>query len=453
MTTQTKPITFILNDFKETSTSSSTPKNIRKSVVIPKVRPAFINTGMTFNSQGATPKSSTEFHQLNMNSLPTIIQRSSKLELSSLYSHSSTSLRQISSLDNSSTRFSRGERKLANTSILREQGRFSLKIIDTVTSPKNITVTTTRRNQEHNLRFPGTTRHGSILRDQETCYDSPKYHSILNFGPESSSMTPKSSYNTTPLLPSIDLPNVTEKDESMARFFKVQKLVAELKKDTPLPEKLIGSKHTEKFEAKENERIISLAEQILPIMNIAVRLHQARTNDSVMQVYPVENRAAIAGFYKTFIPILCQIPFSFLAKLKISVFNVCSQVELYNDNNIGVLEQKLLNGLFILKRLPSKEDVRDHLYRIVLYHFVKKRPIFYNEWKKRWNDEQIPRTLNKKHTVNAFGELLNTFQKFMSKNEQEIDEICIGRMEYLRMQLEEFDPDSFAEEEWERNHY
>ena len=235
-----------------------------------------------------------------------------------------------------------------------------------------------------------------------------------------------------------------EKDESRVRLQKAEKLFPQLQ-IPPMPDESYGVRLIAKMLAKETDRVTEIAESLMSTMNFTVRVQLEQNEDSGMILYPIEDRVTLVSFYKTFLPMIYHFPYSFLVKIKLSMITLCRQVQLFKSSHVGVLDQKLLNGLFVLSKLTTPEGIRRHWYRIVIYHFVKRNPSFYDEWKKQINQEQ--QGVTDKRT--AFGELVRLFVKMMTmKNiEHEPKDVCM-KIEMINQKLQEFDPEGFTREWW-----
>jgi len=300
-------------------------------------------------------------------------------------------------------------------------------------------------------------------RDRDPSLDSPKYRNMTQLLAQDNSPKKVSIVlHSNVSLPPIDWSNnAIGKEDSKERLYKVQKLVKELEEERYIVQDYLNYKQNQKLLADETERVVEIAETILPVMNLTVRSKMDAVHDSVMVIHPIEDRNNLADFYRKFIPILCHLPFGFLSRLRISVVTVCQQVDLFSPNYLGILEQKLLNGLFIIKRLSTREHVRDHWYRIVLYHFIKKKTGFYDEWKSLWAESQARNkadsaraNVNSRQKPTAFSDLLLTFKRVMAGGNirgQEDSPTVKELAEFLKDHLAEFDPSSFAAEEDEEN--
>jgi len=380
-----------------------------------------------------------------------------------------------------STEFKRNpDRKHAATTIFENKSKIPFNIFSEHSLAKHKMLPVTSRvgtlesidNQSasptHKIR---TVTRSFTTRERDQSQDSPQYRNISSFldnsptTKRSQTMMPQSPQSNFSL-PPIGWPaNPEQKEESKARNHSIRKLVEELQEERYVQSDHLNFKENQKLQADETERVIAIAEEILPVMNIKVRSKMDVVHDSVMVIQPIEDRNNLAVFYKSFVPVLCQIPFGFLSKIRISLITVCQQIDLFSSNYMGILEQKLLNGLFVMKRLSTKEQIRDHLYRIVLYHFIKKKTGFYDEWKSLWADMQIQYKYMGRTTAygtrrvkpTAFGDLLLAFKKGMamsgksSPRNQSQDGVGKELVEFLRDHLIEFDRGSFAAEEDEEN--
>jgi len=204
-----------------------------------------------------------------------------------------------------------------------------------------------------------------------------------------------------------------------------------------------------KKSVEESEKLMKAAESVFLIMNIRLKEITDMISDSSMFIYPIEERRELAAFYQLLVPEVCDFPYAFLVKLKICMITVCGEVDLTHLSFQNVLEQKMNNGLFVLKNLVTQEAVRDYWYRIVTFHFIKANPGMYEEWKLFVQGESIYSPLMRKATNKTYiDEMLMTFkgilrpQDIAGKFEQ-----MQPKIKFLMKHLKSFEA-IWSDEEW-----
>jgi len=168
--------------------------------------------------------------------------------------------------------------------------------------------------------------------------------------------------------------------ESRDRYKTAIRYIRELK-EIKIWEDNEGKLLNKKRIMEESERALKLAESIFMIMNVQVKELMESVSDSSLTMFLVDDRVALAFFYRILAPLICDFPHAFLSKIKLSLISVCGDVNFYKPNSSQVLEQKFKNGLFVLKEAKNPDSIRDHWYKVVVWHLIKTQPRIYEQWR------------------------------------------------------------------------
>ena len=246
--------------------------------------------------------------------------------------------------------------------------------------------------------------------------------------------------------------NEEKTEESLDRFKLAVKYLKELR-EIRLWEDLEGRAFTKKKSQEESEKIIKLAENIFGILNIQFKEIYETISDSSLTFFAVEDRIELATFFQHFAPELCSLPFAFLSKLKVSVLTVCGEVCLYKPSSAAILEQKIRNGLFVLKDLQNAEAVHDWWFKIVVCHLVKAEPKILEEYKV-FIQEEMSSPTKKREGKSEVDDLINVFKYVMQPFDSPKTKSSRTEMKakFLKKQLKYFEPVLFDESWWDLKH-
>ena len=248
---------------------------------------------------------------------------------------------------------------------------------------------------------------------------------------ESTDFSEQSQYST--LLQSIE--------ECESRHNKTEKSVKELTSTKT------NEKHALQL-IKDSERASEIADQVLTAYGIQARVYTVHASDSAMIIMPITQQRKLANFYRLFIPEMRRFNYLFLSNLRIGTISICESVQLTKQKHSAILHKKLCNGLFVIDRLQDRRSVQQHWYKIVLYHFLKAVPEFYEEWRDLIMED--PR-LGKKSS--PFEELLATFNHLMGTSQElwQQDIYMKTRANFLKEALRKFDLRPIEKAEVEAN--
>lgn len=247
--------------------------------------------------------------------------------------------------------------------------------------------------------------------------------------------------------------NQEKTEESLDRFKLALKYLKELR-EVRIWEDAEGRTLTKKRSQEEGEKIIKLAENIFAIMNIQVKEIIETITDSTLTIFPVDDRIELATFYQLFAPEVCELPFAFLSKLKISLLTLCGEVCFYKPSSGAVLEQKIRNGLFVLKDLQTAEAIRDWWFKIVVCHLVKAEPKILEEFKMFVQEEMSSPNGKKKDAKDEVNELTHIFKYVMQPFDSPRAKSSRSEMKakFMKKQLKQFEPVLFDESWWDIKH-
>lgn len=188
---------------------------------------------------------------------------------------------------------------------------------------------------------------------------------------------------------------------------------------------------------KDSERAFKIADQVLTAYGIHARVYTDHSSDSAMTLLPITDKRRVANFYRLFIPEMRRFNYTFLSNLRVGAISICESLKFSTDKYTNIIEKKLYSGLFVLDRHVESKNVQQHWFRIVLFHFLKAVPEFFEEWK------QLIKEDPKKERKSAFEELLVTFNHLMgtSQKEWQQDIYLKARVNFLNEALREFDFD------------
>jgi hypothetical protein len=240
-----------------------------------------------------------------------------------------------------------------------------------------------------------------------------------------------------------------KQEESRERYITARKYVRELL-ELKIWEDSNGNVLNKKKILEECDKVLKIAENVFLLMNIRVKEIVEPLSDSAMTIYPADEKQELASFYQMNVPEICDFPYAFLAKLKICLITICGDVSLFNQGYSRILEQKMNNGLFVLKELKTPEDVRDFWYKIILCHFIKVEPEMYENWKELLKNEGGAGSRKK----GELGELVDTLKCVMKPQEllkTTLPQVQL-KMKFLKKELRNFEPICFDEEWWDMKH-
>jgi len=178
--------------------------------------------------------------------------------------------------------------------------------------------------------------------------------------------------------PQIVVTPTEKKEESEDRFKRIRKYIRQI-------EEIKESDRQITKEMNEDcDKVLALIDDSFLVLNISAKEIHDTVGDSAITLFAIENNFALAKLYFPIIQEISEFPYSFLSKIKLILLTVCEEVSLTNPSYIKVLNQKKNNGLFILSELTTRELIREHLYRVIMYHFIKIEPNFYHRWRENF---------------------------------------------------------------------
>jgi len=223
------------------------------------------------------------------------------------------------------------------------------------------------------------------------------------------------------------------KEESEDRLKKMRKYIRQMEEL-----KQISLNH--KKDSEENEKIFKLSEETFSVLNIQVKEIDEPVGDSLLTIFPFEQKDQLSNFYYMLVQEISEFPYTFLSKIKVLLFTICGEVSLLNPASHKHLNQKLNNGLFIVNQLKARENIRQHLYRIICYHFLKVEPQNYRNWRELFGSG------SSKGDLDDIALTLICIMK-QSKALKAILTNADKKIKFLKNALIEFEP-SFFDEEW-----
>jgi len=311
-----------------------------------------------------------------------------------------------------------------------------------VLKPKIMSMSSTKRFSRESGSLSPLKSRTSLLKRSPTFDESPVFDDYER----------KSTIKLGKLMYFQKVSNEERVQESRDRFKTAIRYIRQLK-EIKIWEDDEGKVLNKKRVMEESEKVLRLAESIFMIMNIQVKELLESVTDSSLTMFLVEDRVALAFFYQILAPLVCDFPHAFLTKIKLGLLSVCGDVNLYKPNSSLVLEQKFKNGLFVLKELNNPDSIRDHWYKVVVWHFIKAEPRMFEEWKLLLQGEAAS-PVKKKEARSEVDELVHALKYVMRPHDKHKTKITHAEIKakFIKRELKIFEPICFDEEWWDMKH-
>jgi len=188
--------------------------------------------------------------------------------------------------------------------------------------------------------------------------------------------------------------------------------------------------------AKFIEKVIVEAEAILDMFKIAMT--QVTKQFESTTIKPLSKKERLAAVLMIIIPELCNLPYSFIMKLKIKTIVFCDELV----SNSSTQNRYLPFGIIEVNRCENSKKTLDYFYSIVLDHFLLQEPGFVKDWSE-FLALMYPNKLQKR---NCLADIIETMQMLFSQGKKSFsiqdNEMALKAWK-LRNKLNEFDPEGF----------
>lgn len=138
--------------------------------------------------------------------------------------------------------------------------------------------------------------------------------------------------------------------------------------------------YMQKLERSIIEKIITYSEKILMLHGISSVMCLSSKIDSVIVIEPITDMNNLAQFYRTVMPEFCKFPYSFLKAIDLKVLTIADEVDLNKPESHPLVQRRLYNGLFPVKKFTKRSDAKLHFYKMIAFLLKFKYIHFDAEW-------------------------------------------------------------------------